>query len=91
MRRRPVERVQSVLAVQDVLNVASQGVNREDRSLVLSVLSMGFEPGKDGTGMLVLTLAGDGAIRLGVEALDVILKDVTRPYVAPSKMAPQHG
>lgn len=91
MRRRPVERVQSVLAVQDVLNVASQGVNREDRSLVLSVLSMGFEPGKDGTGMLVLTLAGDGAIRLGVETLDVILKDVTRPYVAPSKMAPQHG
>ncbi len=90
-RRRPVERVQSVLSIQDVMKVASQGVNREDRAMVMSVLSMGFEAGEDGTGILVLTLAGDGAIRLSVETLDVILKDVTRPYVAPSKMAPRHG
>ncbi len=33
---------------------------------------------------MVLTLAGDGAIALEVEALDVTLKDVTRPYIAPS-------
>jgi len=91
LRRRPVERVQSVLAVQDVLKVASQGIDRTDRDQVLSILALSFEPAEDGTGALMMTLAGDGAIRLEVETLDVILKDVTRPYVAPSKKAPHHG
>jgi hypothetical protein len=35
-------------------------------------------------------LAGDGAIRLEVEALEVILRDVTRPYRAPSGKVPRH-
>jgi hypothetical protein len=39
---------------------------------------------------VILTLAGDGAIRLSVEALEVSLKDVTRPYRAPSGKVPQH-
>ena len=29
-------------------------------------------------------------IRLSVEAIELTLKDVTRPYVAPSKKAPSH-
>ncbi|MCA3479159.1 MAG: DUF2948 family protein, partial [Rhodobacter sp.] len=57
---------------------------------VLSLLSVGFEPGEDGTGRVILTLAGDGAIALAVEALEVTLKDVTRPYLAPSGHAPKH-
>jgi hypothetical protein len=40
---------------------------------------------------VILTLAGDGAIRLRVEALGVTLKDVTRPYLAPSKSVPNHS
>lgn len=88
--RRPVERVQSLLVASDVEKVQSQGVNREDSEVVMSLLSMSFEPGEDGTGRLVLTLAGDGAIALAVETLDVVLQDVTRPYAAPSKHAPQH-
>lgn len=88
--RRPVERVQSLLVASDVEKVQSQGVDREDSEVVMSLLSMSFEPGEDGTGRLVLTLAGDGAIALAVETLDVVLQDVTRPYAAPSKHAPQH-
>ena len=38
----------------------------------------------------MLTLAGDGAIALEVEALEVTLQDVTRPYRAPSGKAPAH-
>ena len=34
---------------------------------VLSLLALAFEPGEDGTGRLVLTLAGDGEIALDVE------------------------
>ena len=89
-RRRPVERVQTVLAFGDVAKVQSQGVDRGEKDYVLSLLSIAFEPGDDGTGRVVLTLAGDGAIALEVEALDVTLQDVTRPYAAPSHRAPEH-
>ncbi|EEW60367.1 MAG: DUF2948 family protein [Tritonibacter mobilis] len=89
-RGRAYERVQSVLLAENVLNVASQGIDRTDKDMILSVLSVTFEQGEDGAGHLLLTLAGDGAIRLSVEALEVTLKDVTRPYRAPSKHMPQH-
>ncbi|KNG95262.1 DUF2948 family protein [Pseudaestuariivita atlantica] len=87
--RAEAERVRSLLVVSDVVAVASQGIAR-DGDTVLSLLSVSFEPGEDGTGYVHLTLAGDGALRITVEALDVRLKDVTRPYAAPSGKAPTH-
>jgi len=89
-RNRGYERVQSVLSLQDVLAVSSQGIDRGDSEIVLSLLNIAFEPGPDGTGRVILNLAGDGAIALDVDALDVILKDVTRPYIAPSGAMPGH-
>ena len=88
-RRQGAERVQSVLAVEDVASVRTQGVTR-DADTVYSLLSADFAPGADGTGTLTLILAGDGAIELPVEALEVTLKDVTRPYLAPSRRMPAH-
>ena len=88
--RHGAERVRSLLVVEDVLRVASQGVSPRDRDTVLSLLALEFAPGEDGTGHLLLTLAGDGAIRLEVEALGVTPKDVTRPYRAISGKAPNH-
>lgn len=87
---RAYERVRSVLLVEDVRKVQSFGFDRADKDLVLSLLSISFEPGEDGTGRLTLTLAGDGAIALDVEALEVRLDDVTRPYRAPSGKVPHH-
>lgn len=87
---RDFERVQSVLLVGDVVKVQSQGVSKGDSDTILSILSLSFQPSEDGMGRLELTLAGDGAIALQVESLDVVLKDVTRPYIAPSKKAPGH-
>lgn len=87
---RAYERVQAVLAFDDVHAVRSQGFDRADADLVLSLLSVTFEPGEDGTGQVVLTLAGDGAIALDVECLNATLRDVTRPYIAPSRKAPGH-
>jgi hypothetical protein len=87
---RAYERVRSLLVVEDVRKVQSFGFDRADKDLVLSVLSMSFEAGEDGTGRLTLVLAGDGAIALDVEALDVRLDDVTRPYRAPSGKVPRH-
>jgi hypothetical protein len=88
--KRPYERVRALLAIGDVRAVASQGIERGDADTVLSILSLTWEPGEDGTGRVVLTLAGDGAIKAEAECLNLTLKDVTRPYVAPSGHVPDH-
>jgi hypothetical protein len=83
--RRAYERVQAVLVVEGVLGVQTQGIDRNDRDSVLSVLALTYADGR-----LTLMLAGDGAIALEVEALDLSLQDVTRPYLAPSGKVPSH-
>jgi hypothetical protein len=87
---RPFERVRAVLAVEGVLRARASGVDPRDRGLVLDLLALAFEPGEDGAGTLRLFVAGDGEIALDVEALDVTLADVTRPYEAPSGRRPSH-
>lgn len=89
-RGRAVERVQSLLVIDNVMKVASQGIDRGDTDMILSLMSIEFVLDEDAAGHVVLTLAGDGGVRLAVEALDVTLKDVTRPYIAPSKHTPSH-
>lgn len=88
---RGYERVQAALLFRGVLALRAQGVDPRARDLVLSLLAIAFEPGSEGGGRVLLTLAGDGALALEVEALDVTLADVTRPYLAPSGRVPQHG
>lgn len=88
--RQAAERVQAVLAAESVLGVASQGFDRSDPDLVLSLLAVAFEPAEPPSGTVLMTLAGDGAIRLTVECLDITLTDVTRPYRAPSGKVPFH-
>lgn len=89
-RGRDFERVQSLLVFGNVLRVASQGVKPGDKDTILSLLDVVFVPGEDAAGQVLLTLAGDGAIRLEVEALEATLRDVTRPYRAPSGGVPHH-
>ncbi|WP_128254414.1 DUF2948 family protein [Falsirhodobacter deserti] len=84
------ERVRSILCFQDVLAVRSQGIDRNDKDTVLSVLALNWVPAEEGAGLLEVVLAGDGAIALQLEALDVSLRDVTRPYLAASRRAPAH-
>ncbi|MFK5996721.1 MAG: DUF2948 family protein [Rhodobacterales bacterium] len=88
---RAYERVQSLLVIDSVETIASMGIDRHNKDQIISILSIDFEAGPDGTGKLIFTLAGDGALALTVECLDVTLKDVTKPYAAISKSAPQHA
>lgn len=88
---RPYERVRCLLVFNDVLGVRSQGVDPQDADTILSLLSVSFVPGEDGMGRVILTLAGDGAVELEVEALNATARDVTRPYAAPSRKVPSHG
>ena len=89
--RRGYERVQSLLVLEDVQSVRTTGIDRKDAETVLSLLEVRFVTGDDGTGRVEFILAGDGAIALQVEALDANLRDVSRPYLAPSGRVPTHG
>lgn len=87
---RPFERVRAVLLISDVLRVSSDGIDRKDRDLVLELLALRWQPGEDGTGRLLLEFAGDGTLAVAVECLNLELRDVTQPYLAPSGRAPGH-
>lgn len=89
-QRRSYERVQSLLTFDGVLSVSSQGIDRTDKDVILSLLDISFEEEQAPAGRITLTLAGDGAIALQAECLDAALRDVTRPYLAPSRRAPSH-
>lgn len=87
---RTPERVRCLLVFENVTAVRTQGVDPRDKDTVLSILSLAWEGGEDESGRVLVTLAGDGVIAIEVEALEVLLQDVTRPYVAPSGHAPHH-
>lgn len=88
--RHGAERVQSLLVFETVQHVASQGIPRGDADTVLSLLDITFDETDAPSGHVTLTLAGDGALRLSAETLEATLKDVTRPYKAPSGKRPHH-
>lgn len=46
-RGRDFERVRAVLAIDDVMGVARQGLDPKDGDTVLSLLTLGWEPGED--------------------------------------------
>ncbi|MBE9476561.1 MAG: DUF2948 family protein [Proteobacteria bacterium] len=83
---RPYERVQSMLVIDNVQNVSSMGIDHTDKDQIISILSVEYDADK-----VTFTLAGDGALALDVECLDITIKDVTKPYAAASKSAPSHN
>jgi hypothetical protein len=86
--RRPYERVRAALTVQNVLSAKARGVRLGDTDAVYNLLDMAFEPGEDAAGALRLTLSGGGEILLAVEALDVALADISKPWTTAA--APAH-
>lgn len=87
---RPYERVRSLLVISDVMALRSDGISRADADMVLELLTIGWQPGEDGTGRLLLDFAGDGTLAADVECINCDLRDVTRPYIAPSRKRPGH-
>lgn len=85
---RASERVRSAIVIDGVLGVRAKGLDPQERETVYALLSVSFEAGEDGAGVLVLTLAGDGELALDVEMLDLRLIDLTRPWEASGQ--PDH-
>lgn len=86
---RGFERVRSLLIVHDVTRLHSDGLV-PDPDMVLELLALSWQPGADGTGRLSLDFAGDGTLVAEVECINLDLRDVTQPYLAPSGKAPHH-
>jgi len=87
---RDPERVKSLLVIQNATGLASHGIDRKQTDAILSLMSLEFSGAEDGVGDMILTFSGDGAMKVQIDGLDITLRDVTRPYVAPSKHVPHH-
>ena len=83
------ERVTSLLIIDNVLNISSQGIDRSDDSEPLNLLNLDLKKTKKNI-FLTLLLSNFGAIRCELEAIELSIKDVTRPYKAHSENIPYH-
>ena len=90
-RDRKAERVQSLLMISHVKSIASGGFSPKQKDKVLSILSISFDGDDGGFGNVLMILSGNGGIRVGVDALEINLRDVTMPYIAPSGRSPEHN
>ncbi len=87
-KRGPFMRVRAGCHFDDVLSVRQMNLRTDAPSGVVELLSVDFAPGADGGGAVTLNLAGGGAIRLEVEALNAQLSDISEPWLTPSR--PDH-
>tara|TARA_B100001057_G_C22387010_1_gene770714 strand:- start:143 stop:631 length:489 start_codon:yes stop_codon:yes gene_type:complete len=83
------ERVNSLLIIDNVLNVSSQGINRSDMNAPLNLLKLDLKQARNSL-FLTLLLSDFGAIRCEVEAIQLCMKDVTQPHKAKSGKIPNH-
>lgn len=75
------ERVRSALQFGDVSGVQARNLRRDAKGAVVELLSIGFEPGQEApAGVVTLTFAGGGDMRVAVDCLDVALADVSDPW-----------
>ena len=83
------ERRRTGLHFEHVIGVMQQGIRGLKGDTILSLLSISFEPGQEPSGTVVLTFSADCTIRLGVEYLDLQLKDLGGAWA--TEHTPQHG
>ena len=75
------ERVRSALQFGDVTGVQARNLRRDAKGAVVELLSIGFEPAEEPpAGVVILTFAGGGDMRVTVDCLDVALADVSDPW-----------
>lgn len=70
------ERRRSALRFERVLRVRSQNLDQAARDRVLSLLTIAFEPAEPPAGQVTLIFAGNAALRLDVECIEVELRDL---------------
>ena len=84
------ERTRAALQFGCVESVQARRIRRDAPEAILSLLAVGFEPAgpEDPGGVVTLTFAGGGDLRLQVEAVEAALADISGPW--PTPRAPRH-
>jgi hypothetical protein len=88
-RNAPYRRVRAALHFDGVERVQTQNLKLGAKDGVAELLTLAFEAAGEPAGVVRMTFAGGGAIRLNVECLDAWLTDVSAPW--PTKHRPGHG
>ena len=79
------ERIRTGLQLGGVMSVQARKLRREAKDAVVSLMSVGFEPGEAPGGAVVFTFAGGGDLRAEVECIDAALADVSEAWPTPRK------
>lgn len=82
------QRVRSALQLGGVLEVQGRKIRRDRRDAVLELLAIAFEPEDAPGGLLTLSFAGGGDLRVRLECVDAVLADISEPW--PTPRAPAH-
>jgi hypothetical protein len=83
------ERRRTGVHFEHVLNVKQHGILGLKGDTILSLLAISFEPGLEPSGTVVLTFSADCTIRLGVEYLELQLKDLGAAWA--TQFTPRHS
>ncbi len=85
----PYRRVRSALHFDAVQRVQHRGLRLGAKDKVAELLTLAFEAGAEPAGVIKMTFAGGGILKLDVECLDAWLTDVSAPW--PTPRLPTHG
>ena len=83
------ERKRAALHFDAVQSVATTGIDMNARDGVLELLAMTFASIDGPAGIIELTFAGGGSVRLGVECLEARMQDLGAAWAA--KARPEHA
>jgi hypothetical protein len=81
-------RVRSALQLGYVESVRARRIRRTPKDAVLELLTLSFEQEDAPGGVIVMTFAGGGDLRIQVECVDAVLADVSAPW--PTPRSPDH-
>lgn len=75
--------------ISRVRRVSSRNIMMNDKTAIISLLAMTFIPGADAPeGIIELSFAGGGAVRIEVECIEVAMADLSEAW--PARARPDH-
>lgn len=80
--------MRSALQIGGVLEIQARKIRRDAPDAVVELLAIGFAPGEPPEGVLTLSFAGGGDLRVRIECIDAVLADISEPW--PTPRTPSH-